>query len=92
MFGLLFLGNVSIFSTKEKAERECARFINSKMIDTYSYKSHTLKQEYRNAFCQERYADCLSIWNKFINDDNNYMGNSLYTVSLYPVEIDKPYY
>jgi len=91
MYAVLLLGIFQVYSTQTLAEKNAASFIQKRLLNNYSRAHSAMQQEYTNAFNQERYSDCITIWNKFIQNDDWYCGNTMHMALISKMEIDKPF-
>lgn len=98
MHALMLHGRFAFYSTKERAEIEGARFIQKHLLKNYcrTYRLiHDIEMppnvQFTEAYNQERYADCITIWNKMVDNDPLLLGNTFHKALVTPAEIDKPF-
>jgi hypothetical protein len=99
MHALMLHGRFQFYSTKALAEIEGARFIMRHLLKNYCRTSHLVRgielppfTQFTDAYNQERYADCLTVWNKMVDADHLLLGNIFHKAIVTPAEIDKPFF
>lgn len=92
MVALQLLGRFQFYSTKERAQIEGARFIQKHLSDRFMKKGDPNLRLFQDAYSQERYGDCLDIWNKVLDNDNHVLGNPFYKAIVMDAVIDAPFW
>lgn len=91
MFALMIHSRLAFYTTKELAEKEGATFLTRKLLNCYSRCHSPVATAIKDAYNQERYSDVLELWNKMIDQDDIYLGNTLHKAMILPAEVNKPF-
>ncbi len=88
MFLLNVFGKSYVFSAQRLAQKKGASFLMKNVVSHYISDAQQLNA-FNEAYNQENYNECISIWNSYINESNKYYGSAHYKMNINEIEVDQ---